>query len=344
MLTEQMLRDYPNLVKALTGIPAEDFWAMMETLEQQYPDYTAHRQTRDQRQRAVGGGRPCDLPLVIRVTMLLVYLRTHIPQTLVALLFDGTQSDVSRDLRRLLPLLREVLPTPERWELDAPSLPDDPVPTDSATTDPTATPSTPLPATHVLVDATEQEVARPHDPDTRKQYYSGKQKEFTIKTQIVTDADHHIVAISVAVPGTMHDKKRCDALDTLDHLADGTTVELDKGYQGVANQVESRPSNVGLPDPESESPQPRLTVRTPHKKPRGGELTEAQKAENHAINASRVRVEHCIGWIKNWTILATQFRCDHAIYSLVMQVVCGLVNQQTKRWQEAKQAEAAYCA
>jgi hypothetical protein len=342
MLTEQTLRDYPNLVKALTGIPAEEFWAMMETLEQQYPNYTTQRQTRDQRQRAVGGGRPCDLPLVIRVTMLLVYLRTHIPQTLVALLFGGTQSDVSRDLRRLLPLLRDVLPTPELWEIAVPPLADDPVPAESAATDPTAAPSTPLPTTHGLVDATEQEVARPHDPDTRKQYYSGKQKEFTIKTQIVTDADHHIVAISAAVPGTMHDKKLCDALDTLDHLADGTTVELDKGYQGVANQVEMCAADTGSPD--SEPPPPRLTVRTPHKKPRGGELTEAQKAENHAINASRVRVEHCIGWVKNWTILATQFRCDRAIYSLVMQVVCGLVNQQTKRWQDAKRAEAAYCA
>ncbi len=47
MLTEQTLRDYPNLVKALTEIPAEEFWTMMETLEQQYPDYTAQRQTRD---------------------------------------------------------------------------------------------------------------------------------------------------------------------------------------------------------------------------------------------------------------------------------------------------------
>jgi type I restriction enzyme R subunit len=91
----------------------------------------------------------------------------------------------------------------------------------------------------VLVDATEQEVARPQDSTTRKQYYSGKQKEFTLKTQIVTDDDHHIVAISAAVPGTMHDKKLCDRLHTLERLPDGAEAKLDKGYQGVAAQVET---------------------------------------------------------------------------------------------------------
>jgi hypothetical protein len=185
---------------------AETFWPMMGAIETQYPDYERQRHTRDQRQRAPGGGRTCDLPLVLRVTMLLFYLRTHVPQTLVALVCGATQSDVSRDLRRLLPLVREVLPTPDIWDLVA-----DPAAAEPQTT-PTeaASPHDRITTTHVLIDATEQEVARSQDRTTRKQYYSGKQKEFTLKTQIVTDADHHIVAISTAVPGTMHDKRLCD--------------------------------------------------------------------------------------------------------------------------------------
>ena len=46
--------------------------------------------------------------------------------------------------------------------------------------------------------------------ETRKLYYSGKQKAFTIKTQMVADDDHHMLAISVSVPGAMHDKKLSD--------------------------------------------------------------------------------------------------------------------------------------
>jgi hypothetical protein len=341
MLTEQTVRDYPMLVKAMTGIPAEHFWEMMETIEARYADYERQRHAHDERQRAVGGGRTCDLPLVIRVTMLLFYLRTHIPQTLVALLWGGTQSDVSRDLRRLLPLLQEVLPTPAIWDLE-----EEPAVAAAAETHAEETQEAParerISQTHILVDATEQEVARSQDSATRKQYYSGKQKEFTLKTQVVTDDDHHIIAISTAVPGTMHDKKLCDRLHTLERLPDGAEAKLDKGYQGVAAQVE--PVTVRDTTTGQTQQVARLRVQTPTKKPRGGELTDEQKADNRTINTVRVRAEHCIGWAKNWAILATQFRCSHTIYTSVMHVVCGLVNRQTERWQEAKQAETAYCA
>jgi hypothetical protein len=79
----------------------------------------------------------------------------------------------------------------------------------------------------------------------------------------------------------------------------------------------------------------------PFKKPKGEELNAEQKAFNHQVSSIRVRVEHCIGWVKNWAIIAGRFRCSHSIYTLVMQVVCGLVNRQTQRWQEAKLKAAA---
>lgn len=87
---------------------------------------------------------------------------------------------------------------------------------------------------------------------------------------------------------------------------------------------------------------PRLTVQTPYKKPRGGELTAEQHAFNAALSAIRIRVEHCIGWAKNWAILATRFRCAHEIYTAIMGTICGFVNVQTDRWQAAK--AAANCA
>ena len=43
---------------------------------------------------------------------------------------------------------------------------------------------------------------------------------------------------------------------------------------------------------------PRLTVDTPFKKVKGKELTEQQEAFNSQVSAVRVRVEHCIGWVK----------------------------------------------
>jgi hypothetical protein len=64
-------------------------------------------------------------------------------------------------------------------------------------------------------------------------------------------------------------------------------------------------------------------------------LTAEQKAYNRALSQVRVRIEHCIGWIKNWAIIATRFRCAHSIYTAILRTVCGLVNAQTLRWQTA---------
>ena len=103
-------------------------------------------------------------------------------------------------------------------------------------------------------------------------------KSFTLKTQLVTDGEHHIIAISEAVPDKTHDKKLSDQLQTVERLPDGCEAEADKGYQGLAEQV----SQVTVTDPATgvEQHVPRLEVKTPFKKPRGKELTPEQHAFN----------------------------------------------------------------
>ena len=330
MFTETSLHDYPQVVKAFMGLPAEHFWEVVQQVADRLPAYEQQRLARPNRQRAVGGGNPYAQPLSIRIALVLTYLRLHIPQAAVAALYGATQSDVSRELRRLLPLIRAVLPSPPVWRVVA---------EDAELPDAAQVAAEDLADGRVLVDATEQRVARARDNDVRKAHYSGKKKAFTLKTQFVTDGHHHIAAISEAVPGAKHDKKVSDALRTTDRLPDGCEVAADKGYQGLDQQVDC----VTIRDTATGAEQqiPRLTVKTPIKKAKGQELTEEQKAFNRQLNAVRVRIEHCIGWVKNWAIIATRFRCAHTIYTLIMQVVCGLVNAQTDRWQAAKAANCA---
>lgn len=325
MFTEQSLRDYPSLVKAFTGIAADEFWKLIQQMTERFAAYLLDQRARPDRQRAVGAGRTYDLPLTIRTALVLSYLRLHIPQATVAALFGATQADVSRELRRLLPLIQQCVPCPVVWEV---------------VDEPQAVPSEPalvlehLADGRVLVDATEQRVSRPQDPTQQKAYYSGKKKAFTLKTQIVTDGQHHIEAISVAVPGAEHDKTLSDRVQTLARLPDSCEAAADKGYQGLANQVDS----VTVIDPATGATRliPRLIVNTPFKKPKGQALTGDQKGFNRRLGAIRIRVEHCIGWVKNWACLATRFRCDHTIYTPIMQTICGFVNMQTRRWQTAK--------
>ena len=172
--------------------------------------------------------------------------------------------------------------------------------------------------------------------------FSGKQHEFTLKTQLASDGNWHIAAVSVPVPGSIHDKKLCDQLQTLERLPTGCEAAADKGYQGLATDTVSTLSTLDV-ETGVEKQVPRVKAYTPFKKPKGQELTEEQKAFNRALASIRIRVEHCIGWIKNWKILSERFRCSHSIYGWVMQTICGLVNQQTLRRQMATGA-SAYCA
>lgn len=353
MFTETDLRTNPVLVKAFTGLPSDAFFDLLDRIEAEWPDYDRERKQRDDRQRAVGGGRPYGQSLCIRLALVLTYLRLHVSQQVTALLFGASQSDVSRELRRLLPLIERVTPSADLWHALEPDLTLEELEELEMLGD-----------GRLLIDATEQPVERSQDPAERKAHYSGKQKCFTLKTQLVTDDAHHIIAISTSVPGSMHDKKLADEVATTARLPEGTELIGDSGYQGLGKEVSYEApdldtiapigaedattndasegtaadpiANSGGPPELSLEVSPEISVTTPTKKPKGKALSPRAREVNGRIARIRMGVEHCIGWLKNWGILRQRFRCDHAIYTSVMNVICGLVNEQTLRWQEAQ--------
>ena len=222
MFTVERLRQYPSVVKAFTDLPAEEFWALVAAVSGRWADEERVRRARPDRQRAVGGGRHSAQPLALRVAAVLTYLRLHVPQQVVGLLFGTSQAAVSRALRDVLPALRPCLPCPAVWEpvADAASLPAEAMLAGGQLADGRA-----------LIDATEQRVSRPGDDATQRRYYSGKKQAHTLKTQLVTDGDHHILAISAAVPRATHDKPLCDALHTMARLPDGIEAERPRSYR-----------------------------------------------------------------------------------------------------------------
>lgn len=75
---------------------------------------------------------------------------------------------------RLLPLINSILPCPEVWEITK---------NNQESKELVVLPPEQLANGRALVDATEQRVSRPgKSNETRKLYYSGKKKAFTIKT------------------------------------------------------------------------------------------------------------------------------------------------------------------
>ena len=167
MFTERSLRQHPAVIKAFMGLPAAAFWELSEKIKEQLPAYEAQRLERTDRRRTRGGGRDFDQPLVIRVALVLTYLRLHITQEAVARLYGATQAEVSRELRRLLPVIQAALPCPKVWQQLAAGADLSPE---------QCVKLAQLADRRALVDATEQRISRPTESTTRNAHYSGKKK------------------------------------------------------------------------------------------------------------------------------------------------------------------------
>ncbi|MGQ0775495.1 MAG: transposase family protein [Pseudonocardiales bacterium] len=63
---------------------------------------------------------------------------------------------------------------------------------------------------------------------------------------------------------------------------------------------------------------------TPRKKPRGGELSLGDKANNKTISALRSAVERCIAHVENWKILATRYRGRLTELPNILRIITAL--------------------
>lgn len=143
----------------------------------------------------------------------------------------------------------------------------------------------------------------------RKKSTTQEKKAHTIKNALLAGKDRKVLYLSQTYEGSVHDKKIADEAN----IEFGKTVELlqDSGFQGYT------PRNA--------------VVVMPVKKPRGKELTDAQKQENKTKASQRVLVEHAIGGIKIWRIVKDKIRSyRHKLRDEVMLIACGLHNFKIK--------------
>ncbi|MFN2108833.1 MAG: transposase family protein [Anaerolineae bacterium] len=144
----------------------------------------------------------------------------------------------------------------------------------------------------------------------QKQYYSGKKKRHTLKTQMVVGPDGEIMDVSETVPGSQHDKKLYDESGVGDQLDEDEAMMGDSGFQGI-----QKDHKAVLPD----------------KKPKGGELTDAQKKRNHRISQKRIVVEHTIAQVKTFRVLYHVYRHAREAYNDLFCIVAALVNRRIRR-------------
>ena len=154
-------------------------------------------------------------------------------------------------------------------------------------------------------DGSERPINRPLDDAIQKIFYSGKQKQHTVKNILFTDVGGYVHFLSWTCEGKKNDKKAADEIEY--NLPEGIYLCQDTGFQGFEI------SGVNIVQPK--------------KKPRGGKLTKKEKEQNRVISSVRVRVEHAICGVKRCRIVKDKLRnWKHRFKDFVMETCCGLHN------------------
>jgi len=124
------------------------------------------------------------------------------------------------------------------------------------------------------------------------------------------DASGRIIFLSATYEGKAHDKRIAEEAQY--RLPEGSVLGQDSGFQGFSL--------------------PGVIILQPKKKPKGGTLTDDEKADNRWISHIRVLVEHSIGGVKVYRIVHDVIRhwCSD-IRDQVMSICCGLYNLRLRQ-------------
>jgi hypothetical protein len=113
MLNYSVLSKNPQHFRNFSGLTVQEFDTLNQKINQKYTSYEQKRLARDNRKRAIGAGHPYNLSLTDRLLILLIYYHMYTSSTLLGYLFCVSQTSVLKNIRKLEPLVSEVLPLPK---------------------------------------------------------------------------------------------------------------------------------------------------------------------------------------------------------------------------------------
>lgn len=283
----------PKIFKRLTGLLPEEFIQLKNSLEKEWQELVLQRKKQIFRKRMIGGGRKLSLPdLEDRILAFVFYAKFYPSQVLMECIFNVDESTICRTIQEMSILLsKKIIIDKNRKKITSlkelletfPELKE------------------------VLVDATEQKVQR---KDSK--YNSGRKKQKTIKTQILTDKKGRILHVETYVPGSIHDFnlfKNSSLPDWLNRNKDRLILYADLGYQGIYKE---------LPSVCSKIPLKRGSLRPT--------LNELEKEENKKLSQVRIEIEHTFSKLKKYWILSHSYRNSLDNYSNIFKSLAYLIN------------------
>src|SRR5258708_187253 len=300
MMKYRYLSAYPKVFLSMTGLRLDEFDELVKAVRPLYQEAEQARLSRPDRQRDLGGGDHPALSMGDQILLTVIWLRVYPTQAVLGYLFGISQATVSTYVQRVLPLLekdgrdRMRMPDPGRKRRRT---------LDELLKD--------MPEIMLVIDTFEQKVQRPQDAATRDDWYSGKKKTHTIKSQVAVDEDTgEIVDIPDSAPGPKADIKLLAESKLLKKLPKGVGSMGDSGYQGIADL-----------HPNSYSPR---------KKPRGKDRPQADVAFNTAFSRRRIIVENINNRLRRYQSLSQTDRNHRQNHTRRVRAVAGLVNRQLR--------------
>lgn len=237
MLSYKQVQTKSRVLQSLTGLNVREFEPLLVRFEQAWDDYVEEHYIKPGRKRGYGGGRiphlkqSCD-----KLLFILVYYRLYPTQEVQGFLFGIGQPQAHEWVHKLSRVLNQALG-------DEKQLPErEPHRLEEVFKE--------CPSLQFIMDGTERRINRPKDKAVRKQYYSGKKKEFTVKNNLISERRGLVVYLSDTFEGKKHDKAICDQEYYL--FPEGSQLWKDTGFGGY--------------EPEG------VTTFQPKKKPRQREL------------------------------------------------------------------------
>ena len=282
------IQKYPQRTKGILGINNSQFQQLLAQAELKQTQQQAERERQKVRVNAPGGGRKPLLSVAEQVCLCLFYLRHYPTFEILGLQFGISKTEANDTVHDWLKILRVLLPA-SLLEAVAPDSSDD------------ERVQQELRQFQLIVDRFEQARERPGDNEEQRSYFSGKKKQHTFKSQIITLPQGKDIVDAVAgAKGPTSDISLFEA--QVSKFAPGQGFDGDKAYVGAEN------------------------VQTPHKKPKGGELTPEQTAENKEFSSTRrIFVEPVIRLLRIFRITKERFRLHPSTYEQIILTVCGLV-------------------
>ena len=154
----------------------------------------------------------------------------------------------------------------------------------------------------VIMDVTETPIERPKRK--QKQFYSGKKKQHTLKSQLIIEQSTGEVICTFFGKGRRHDFALFKASGI---VFDPETESLqDSGYQGIKRY--------------------HANSHIPFKQPKNGELTPLERSYNRELGRERIGIEHVNRRLKIFRILSQRYRNRRRRFGLRCNLVAAFYN------------------